>query len=355
MKILKVLLATTVLIGIVGCQKDDRETLNILNFGEYINPDLVSKFEDEFNVKVVYEEVESSEGMYSKITSGAVDYDLAFPSEYVIELMKTEGLLNKLDNDIIVNKKNIDNKYYDLIEFDTEGEYFVPYFTGSVGIMYNKDLVDEKDLQGWGTLWNKKYENQVYLYDSIRDMIGIGALYNGYDINTKDETELKDIEKDLIELDKNSRGYGTDDLKNLVAAGDGAMAIVYSGDYLVTYEDQMATGGEVNVGYYVPEAGTNVWIDGIVNPTTSKNPELANKFINFMLETQNTVENCDYVGYTTTSKTVFEEFINSDEEMYKLEAYSLNDDTFSKSESYRSLGVEYTQIYSEIFTRVKNN
>lgn len=354
MKIIKFLLAFSLVLGISGCGSDDRETLYVLNWGEYIDYTLVEKFEEEFNVKVVYEEVESSEAMYSKISSEAVTYDVAFPSEYTIELMIQEDMLHEIDKDIVTNISNVDNKYYELAKFDTEGKYFVPYFTGSVGIMYNTDLVDEKDLTGWDVLWSEEYKNQVFLYDSIRDMMSVGAYYNGYSLNTTDENELKDIEKSLSELNDNARAYGTDDLKNLVAAGDGAMAIVYSGDYLVTYADQVETGTDVNVDYFIPEEGTNVWLDGVVIPRTAQNTDLANKFINFMLDGENAKVNAEYVGYTTTNADVFDQFMDDGDEIYQTEAYSIPDDKFSKSEVYKNLEVEYNQMYSEIFIRVKN-
>lgn len=355
MKFFKIVLALSLVTLITACGSDDRETLYVLNWGEYIDQDLVAKFEEEYNVKVVYEEVESTEAMYSKISSKAVTYDVAFPSEYTIELMIKEDMLHEIDKDIVTNFKNIDSKYYELTDFDSSGQYYIPYFTGSIGIMYNKDLVDEKDLDGWSTLWNNKYENQVYLYDSIRDTMSVGAYYNGYSINTTNDDELAVIEDSLSKLNENARGYGTDDLKSLVAAGDGAMAVVYSGDYLVTYADQIESASSVNVGYYIPEEGTNVWLDGAVIPNTSQNQELANKFINFMLDEENAKQNAEYVGYTTTNAKAYESFIESEDSLYQTEAYSIPEEKLSKSEVYKNLELEYNQIYSEIFIRVKND
>ncbi len=354
MKILKSLLVVFLLVVMSACGGDDREKLYVLNWGEYLDPELISAFEKEYNVKVVYEEVESTEAMYSKISSNATAYDIAFPSEYTIELMIQEDLLNEIDKDIVTNFSNVDSKYFELTDFDSNGSYYAPYFTGSIGIMYNKDLVAESDLNGWSTLWDKKYENQVYLYDSIRDTMSVGALYNGYSVNTTDKDELAKIEKSLSTLNSQVRGYGTDDLKNLIAAGDGAMAVVYSGDYLVTYADQMETSGDVNVGYYIPEEGTNVWLDGIVIPKSSKNTELANKFINFMLDAENAKINAKYVGYTTTNAKVFEELISSNDEIYQTNAYSVPNEIAANSEVYKNLDLEYNELYSEIFIRIKN-
>ncbi|MFV0499773.1 MAG: PotD/PotF family extracellular solute-binding protein [Bacilli bacterium] len=338
-----------------SCGSDNRQTLNILNWGEYIDQELVKKFEKEFNVRVIYEEVESSETMYSKISAGAIKYDIAVPSEYTIELMIEENLLSEIDTSIVTNTDNLDPKYYELTEFDKEGKYFVPYFTGNIGIMYNKDLVDSKDLDGWNVLWDEKYDNQVYLYDSIRDTMSVGALYNGFSVNTKDKNELDKIKTSLKKLNENARGYGTDDLKNLVSVGDGAMAVVYSGDYLVTYNDYIESKSDMNVGFYVPDEGTNIWLDGLIIPKTSENKELANEFINFMLNEKNALKNAKYVGYTSTNIRVNENLLNSGDKLYKTEAYMLPSDKFNKSEVYKNLGLEYNQMYSEIFTSIKND
>ncbi len=353
MKKLRLLLVVSILIGLFAGCSEEKQKLYVLNWGEYIDPELVSKFEEEYDVDVVYEEVESNEVMYTKISSKATKYDVAFPSDYMMERMISEDMLLEIDKNIVTNFDKVDSKYYQLTDFDSAGQYYVPYFTGSIGILYNKDSVDEKDLTGWEVLWNDKYENQVYMYDSIRDAIAVGALYNDYSINTTDATELEEIENSLAELNSNLRGYGTDDLKNLVSSGDGSMAVVYSGDYIVTYDDQMSTMDEVNVDYFVPESGTNVWLDGMVIPSTSQNSELANKFINFMLENENAKQNAEWVGYTTTHAEVYEEFVNSDEEIYKTVGYVLPNDIFENSEAYSYLGEDATQEYSEIFVRVK--
>ncbi len=355
MKKFKFILVALLTISVLsGCGGSDKEKLYILNWGEYLDSELIEKFEQEYDVEVIYEEVESNETMYTKISNNTTNYDIAFPSDYMIEKMKNNDLLYTIDKDIVTNLDEIDTKYYDLVEFDKEMEYFIPYFTGSVGILYNIELVEESDLDGWNTLWNEKFSNKVYLYDSIRDMMMIGAFKNGIDINTDNQTELDIIEKDLSILNDLARGYGTDDLKNLVAAGDGYLAVVYSGDFLVTYLDQMETTGEVTVEYYVPEEGSNVWVDGIVIPKTSQNQELANQFINFMLEYDNAYQNAEYVGYTATHKQVFNDLVNSGDEMYLTNAYILNEETFNNSQIYKDLGEELMNIYSEIFIRIKN-
>lgn len=353
MKILKSFTVLVLLMFLfVGCGSN-KEKLYIINWGEYMDQELISQFEEEYNVDVVYEEVDSNEAMYTKIKNGSSAYDVAIPSDYMIEKMINEELLNKIDYSEMENNANIDPKYYGLTTFDTAGEYYVPYFTGTVGIMYNTDLVDEKDLTGWDVLWNKKYSDSAYLYDSIRDTMSVGALYNGYSINTTDPKELEQIEKDLTELSGKVQGYGTDDLKNLIAAGDGSMAVVYSGDYLVTYQDMVDNDIDLNVGYFIPNEGTNVWVDGMVIPTTSKNSEMANKFIDFMLDGDNAKQNSEWVGYTTTNLVAFDLLVGTNP-IYDTEAYVIPQEKFDNSEVYVDLGQDGNETYSEIYIRIKN-
>lgn len=356
MKLFKLLFVGILVLGLTGCGEDSsKEKLFILNWGEYMDDELVAKFEEEYNVDVVYEVVESNEAMYAKISAGTTDYDIAIPSDYMLEKMHNEGLLNELNLELLDVEGNVDAKFYDLTEFSNDNEYYIPYFYGSVGILYNTELVDEKDLTGWDILWNEKYDNEIMMYDSIRDVISIGAIKNGFSINTTDEKELAIIEEDLKVQSKLNNGYGTDDIKNMIASGNIALAPTYSGDYLMVLYDAEETGEEANVGYFVPSEGTNVWVDGLVIPSTSQNPTLAHKFINFMLQEENASQNAEWVGYATTHPKVFESFVAEDPDYYLQDAYTLSEETYKVSEAYRDLGEEMTQIYSEIFTRVKND
>ncbi len=354
MKLFKVLLGSVLALGLVACG-EAKEKLFILNWGEYMDDSLVEKFEKEYNVDVVYEVVESNEAMYSKIVAGTTNYDIAIPSDYMLEKMAGEGLINELDLSLLDVEGNVDPKFYDLTDFENDENYYIPYFYGSVGILYNTDLVDEKDLTGFDVLWNDKYENQIMMYDSIRDVISIGALKNGYSINTTNEGDLAVIEADLKAQSELNNGYGTDDIKNMVASGNIALAPTYSGDYLMVLYDAEETGTEANVGFYIPEDGTNVWVDGMVIPTTSNNSELAHKFINFMLQPENAKQNAEWVGYSTTHPVVFEEFVAEDPEYYLQPAYTIPEDIYAVSESYKDLGTEMYQLYSDIYTSVKND
>ncbi len=354
MKLFKILLASVLLIAVSGCSSS-KEKLYILNWGEYMDLELIEKFESEYDVEVVYEVVESNEAMYSKILAGTTSYDIAIPSDYMLEKLADENLINQLDLSKLDVEGNVDSKFYDLTTFTDDDSYYIPYFYGSVGIMYNTDLVKESDLDGWDILWNDKYANQILMYDSIRDMISIGALRNGFSINTTDEEELAIIEKDLKKQNELNNGYGTDDIKLAITSGNAALGPVYNGDYLMMLNEYLDNDEEVNIGYYVPKEGTNVWVDGLVIPSTTQNEDLAHKFINFMLDSENASQNAQWVGYSTTHPVVYDELLNQDEDYYTDNAYSLDEEIYQNSESYVDLGTEMYQVYSDIFTRVKND
>ncbi len=354
MKLFKVLLVSVLTLGLVACG-ESKEKLFILNWGEYMDDSLVEKFEKEYNVEVVYEVVDSNEAMYSKIVSGTTNYDIAIPSDYMLEKMYNEELLIELDKSLLDVEGNVAPKYYELTDFENDENYYIPYFYGSVGILYNTNLVDEKDLTGFDVLWNDKYDNKIMMYDSIRDMVSIGALKNGYSINTTNAGDLAVIEADLKAQSELNNGYGTDDIKNMVSSGNIALAPTYSGDYLMVLYDAMETGVDAEVGFYIPESGTNIWVDGMVIPKTSKNNELAHKFINFMLQPENAKQNAEWVGYSTTHPIVFEEFVNEDSEYYLQPAYTVPEDIYNVSESYKDLGTDLYQLYSDIYTSVKND
>ncbi len=322
----------------------NQEKLYIINWGEYMDPDIIADFEKEFNVKVIAEEVDSNEAMYSRIVSGVADYDIAVPSDYLAEKMISEELLLKIDYDTVDNS-NINQRYYDIQAFDKNGEYVMPYFYGSVGIMYNKSLVDESDLQNWDILWNPKYKNQIYMYDSMRETIGIGLLKNGFSINSTNEKELEIAKSDLIAQKEVLAGYGTDDVKYSIQAGSAALGVVYSGDYLLLAEDD-------NLGFYIPESGTNIFVDNIVILKNGQNSELANEFINYISNYENSLRNSEYVGYSTVHEEVYAELQGRDNPLYTTAAYYLPETILEKSSVYLDLK-EFNEIYADIYAEIK--
>ncbi|MCF7925934.1 MAG: extracellular solute-binding protein, partial [Candidatus Izimaplasma sp.] len=251
-----------------GCQKSEN-TLYVLNWGEYIDMDLVAEFEDLHDVKVVYEEVGSNEEMEVKIKSGVTNYDVAFPSDYMIDKLRQQNLLNEIDYTLLTGFDTVSllPEVEELYEDEGYAQYFVPYFWGTVGIMYNTTIVDEADLTGWDILFTNDHGYKMGMYDSARDAIASALLYLDEDVNTADVTILNNAKQAL--MDTNYELFGEDNLKGYVHSGNLDLALVYSGDYFDEMYQAESDGEEITFAYFVPET-TNVWIDGFVIPTTSE-------------------------------------------------------------------------------------
>lgn len=288
-----------------------QETLFVLNWGEYMDSDLVTQFEIEYDVKVVYDIVDSNEAMELRLKSNATPYDIAIPSDYMIDKLRQQNLINEIDKEMLPALDNVSiiDRVDDLTKDKGYHDYFVPYFWGTVGIMYNTDTVTESDLTGFEVLFDASGKYDIGMYDSSRDASAAALLALDKDVNTNDEADLNAAE----ELMKSGvyKIFGTDDLKEKVQKENLDMALVYSGDYfdlLYAAEEEDAV---VNFGYYVPNK-TNVWVDGMVIPTTSENTDLAYKFINFFLQVEVTTQNSDWVGYAPVTQEAYDIMVGDD-------------------------------------------
>ena len=297
-----------------------KETLYVLNWGEYMDMDLVEAFEEEYNVNVVYDEVGSNEEMEVKIKAGTTKYEIAFPSDYMIDKLRKQDLLNEIDFDLLdgLDEVSFHSKVNELYTATSYKDYYVPYFWGTVGIMYNTTSVDEADLTGWDVLFDPNTTYDIGMYDSARDAVASALLYLGYDVNTSDQDEL-DEAKDAL-LNANFNLFGEDNLKGLVKSGNLDMALVYSGDYFDELYVAEEDGEEIDFAYFVPET-TNVWIDGFVIPTTSENTDLAHTFINYFLNTDVSAQNADWVGYAPVLQSTYDLLV-SDEYGYDYDNYN---------------------------------
>lgn len=287
-----------------------KETLYVLNWAEYMDDSLVEQFEEEYDVKVVYDIVDSNEAMEIKLQSKTTPYDIAIPSDYMIDKLNQQNLLKKIDEDLLpaLDSVTIVEQVTDLTKDKGYSEYFVPYFWGTIGIMYNTDTVNVESLTGFDVLFNSS-SYDIGMYDSSRDASAAALLALGLDVNTSDATDLKAAE-DLM-VSGVYKTFGTDDLKEKVQKGNLDMALVYSGDYfelLYAAEEEEAT---INFGYFVPNK-TNVWVDGMVIPTTSENTDLAHKFINFFLDVDVTTQNSDWVGYAPITTEAYDIMVGDD-------------------------------------------
>ena len=324
--------------------KSSKNTLRIFNSGEYMDPELITKFEEEYNCSVIYETFDSNESMYTKLMSGS-QYDILIISDYMIERLIKEKTLQPVDWSLITHKDDLDpeNMGY---ACDPKNEYSVPYFVGTVGILYDKNKVDEKDLQdGWELLRNEKYAGDIYMYDSERDSFMIALKALGYSMNTTNKKEIDEAYEWLIDQKKNMDVvYAGDDVMDNMIAGNKAIAVVYSGDgaYIMAENEDL--------GYFDPQEGTNEWYDGMVITKDCADVELAESFMDYMLEYDNVYQNSIFVGYTTPVTKAREDLKN--EEFDGINAYM---PVFGapNNEVFRYQDKDIKQYYADLWTKIK--
>ena len=319
------------------------DTLTIYNWGDYVDPDLITVFEEESGLKVIYQTFESNEAMLTKIAHGGSTFDVVIPSDYAINKMKEQGLLIPLDHAQLPNLEHIDPRFLDL-PFDERNEYSVPYFWGTLGIIYNSELLGGKHLESWHDLWDDSLRNEIILVDSAREVIGLGLNTLGYSLNDTNAEHLQEAQGKLEELIPNVKAIVGDELKMLLANEEASVGLVWSGDAALIIDENP------NLDYVIPAEGTNVWFDSMVIPITATNVEGAHQFINFMLDPENSALNTEYVGYSTPNQTALEylpEEITEDERFYP------GPDITDKLEVYENLGKRMLAYYNELFLEFK--
>lgn len=317
-------------------------TLTIYNWGDYIEPELITKFEEETGYKISYETFDSNEAMYTKINQGGTTYDIAIPSEYMISRMVEEDMVIELDHSKIEGLEHIDERFLDL-SFDEGNRYSIPYFWGTLGIIYNDQFIDEAPVS-WNDLWNEEYRNQMMLIDGAREIMGIGLQSEGYSLNESDPVILRQVAEKLKEMTPNVKAIVADEIKMYMIQEEAAIAVTFSGE-----ASEMLWENE-NLHYVIPEEGTNLWFDNIVIPKTAQNLEGAYAFINFMLDPENAALNAEYVGYSTPNKSAIELM---DPEITEDEQFYPDDEAIAEMEVYDNLGAELLGIYNDLFLEVK--
>ena len=330
--------------GTTACSKGDTKTLRIYNAGEYIKESLIGKFEKEYDCDVVYSTFDSNESMYTMLNSGE-SFDILVPSDYMIERLIKEDYLQKLDWSKIKVKDDLVKDCLDK-EYDKGNKYSVPYYWGTVGILYNTEVVDKKDLeQGWDILCNKKYKNKLYMYNSERDSFMIALKALGYSMNTSKKSELDDAYEWLVNQNKKMKPvYVGDDVIDNMISGNKDMAVVYSGDAALIISES-----KKKLDFFIPKQGTNEWVDGMVITKDCKNTDLAYDFINFILSEENATPNTEYIGYSSSVKKVYE---NMQKTTFKgISAYKV-DTSNKKNEVFRNQDEETKRYMSELWTKV---
>ena len=320
--------------------------LNVYNAGEYIDENVNEIFAKEHGVKVNYSLFASNEEMYTKLMSGT-KYDVIIPSDYMIQKMISENLLQKIDRNKITN---FDNLYEGTLNkaFDPLNEYSIPYFWGNVGIVYYTTKIDPKDVEseGWNVFQNTKYKGMIYMYDSERDAFMMALKALGYSMNTTSLDELNEAYEWLAQVQTTMDPLtATDEAIDGLIYGQKAMGMMYSGDaaYILSENEDMA--------YFVPEEGTNLWVDAMVIPANASCPELAHEYINYMLDYDTALANSSFVGYSSSNKEVFEELAGEGGDYEGINAYTprvnyAKDEVFVNNEEVR-------KVISELWIKVK--
>lgn len=345
---------------LTGCNKTNTITLNVYNWGEYISDgseetlDVNAAFEayyyEEFgvHVKVNYTNYASNEDMYNKLSSGATSYDVVIPSDYMIERMISENMLRKLNFDNIPNFEYIDENYRNLF-YDPENAYSVPYTYGMVGIIYNTEMIEEAPTS-WDCMWNEEYSGQILQFNNPRDAFGTAMYALGIDVNTTDHTEW-DKAKELLSTQKPLiQSYVMDEIFNKMKNGSAAIAPYYAGDFLSMYEDNDA------LAFVYPEEGTNVFVDAMCVPINSRNPEIAEAYINFMLSEEVAIANAEYIYYASPNKLVYEneDYIETMSEVHEDVMEILYPQQSSVPSSfYESLDVETMAYQNSLWESLK--
>ncbi|MFL2128970.1 MAG: ABC transporter substrate-binding protein [Ruoffia tabacinasalis] len=321
----------------------DGNTIVFYNWGDYIDPELLTQFEEETGYSVIYETFDSNEAMMTKIEQGGTRYDVAVPSEYMIEQMIEADLLQEIDHSLLPNLENINPRFLDL-EFDPNNRFSIPYFWGTLGIIYNTNYVDESEVQQWNDLWNPKFRNNIMIYDGAREVLGVGLQSLGYSLNETDSTRLREATNKMKTLMPNILALVADEMKMHLGNEEAMIGVTFSG------EASMAIWENPELAYVLPEEGSNLWFDNIVIPHNAQNVEGAHALIDFLLRPEVAAQNADYVGYSTPNEAAT---ALMDPEVISDEAFYPSEDALDKLEVYRGLGQEKLIEYNDLFLEVK--
>ena len=330
-----------------GSQPYAGQTLHVYNWGEYTGENIISGFEELTGAKVVMDNFDSNEQMYIKVANGDA-YDVLVPSDYMIQRMMQEGMLQKLEPE---TRKECLSELTDAVKglpYDPKNEYSIPYFWGTVGIVYDKTKVSEEDLEneGWNIFLDQKYKGDIYLYDSERDSFMMALKALGYSMNTTSEEELNEAYNWLVNcVQTMDPEIVTDEIIDNMAQARKALGLIYSGDAAYVMSENE------NMGFYMPKSGTNLWSDAMVIPKNAKNPKLANEFVRYITSYDAAMDNSSYVGYTSPNKEVMEELGGKGGDYDGINAYTPRsgydkDEVFQYDEATR-------KIIADLWSRVK--
>lgn len=328
-----------------GSEKKSDKQIVVFNYGDYIERELLDEFEEETGIEVVYEEFLTPEAMYTKYKNGSVKYDLICCSDYMLDKMIKEDEVEEIDYNNMEHIDNIGDIYWELSKnFDGELKYTVPYFWGTVGILYNTEMVDHVP-DSWTDLWDKSYKNNIIMQNSVRDSFIPALKLNGCSINTKDEKSLREALDDLKEQKELVQSYLVDEVRDDMANDQAAMALIYSG------EASLAREYNDNLEYVVPKEGSDIWMDSWVIPKGCRNYDGAVKFLDFLCREDIAEKNFEYVYYSTPNEAVLKNI--DEEEKDGDQAIFPNEDVLDRCEMFDYLGKETEELYNELWKELK--
>lgn len=317
-----------------------KETITVYNWGDYIDPDVLYQFEEETGIRVIYETFETNEDMYTKLSKAKASYDVICPSDYMVERMIREKLIQPINWENIPNAVQIQERFRNL-SYDPENAYSVPYTWGTMGILFNTTMVSEKPTS-WQTLWDEQYADSILMLNAPRDTMAITLKSLGYPLNSTDEAQLEEAKNVLIEQSPMVLAYVVDEVKDKMISGEAAVALVWSGDatYCMSENDEL--------DYIIPEEGSNIFFDAWCIPTNAKNVSGAEKFIDYLCDPEIAKQNFEYVGYAIPNQGAIdllgEEYLSSP-------VSNPPQELLDKCEIFEHLG-EATRVYDSLWTEV---
>ena len=343
-KLLSLLLCVLIIgVSFAGCSKKYSEEISFFNYGENIDEKTIKEFEEQYGIKVNMETFDDMEAMYQKVSKGGVKYDVILVSDALMPRMINEGLLQKINKDNIPNIAQMDEAYLNL-EIDPENKYSIPYMFGTVGLIYNKDVITE-EVDSWDILWNEKYKDKVFMFDTYRDTLGAALKMLGYSLNTTNPKEIEEAKKVLLkQRELVDPIYGVDNGTMMIPDGETYVNMIWSGEGLNLQDEHP------NLVYVVPKEGANFWIDSLCIPSNAGNISGAEKFINFVSDKDCALRIADEIGYTTPNK---EAQLEQPENVRNNPNAYMPKEIMDRCQIYIDLSSDVKRLYDEAWIEVK--
>jgi len=340
-----IVLIMLIMVFTAGCGSNSSQgTLNVYNWGDYISNEILEQFEQEYNIKVVYSTYDRNEDMYLDLKKGGTNYDVCVPSDYMIEKMIKEDMLEELDYNNIPHYKYMRERFKGL-PFDPDNRYSVPYMWGTIGIVYNKKDV-KIPVDSWSILWDPQYKGKILMMDSPRDTFMVAEKKLGISMNASDQKSMQAAKDELLAQKPLVLAYVNDSVKDRMINNEAAMAVAWSGEAIFMMKNNE------NLAYAVPKEGTNLWFDNLVIPKGAPHKKEAELFIDFLCRPDIALKNAVYIGYSTPNQGGYDMM---DEEMKQNKVIYPDAVILEQSEVYTDLGIEFTKQLDQAWTEVKAN